>query len=74
MARTSSPPRGQATEKGRSFQFVREVYGELRKATWPSREQATRLTSLVLAISLAIGLALGVVDFIFSQLLRLVFF
>jgi len=50
------------------------VYGELRKATWPSREQATRLTSLVLAISLAIGLALGVVDFIFSQLLRLVFF
>jgi len=48
--------------------FLREVYGELRRAVWPSREEVVRLTALVIALSLAMALFLGVVDFLFSLL------
>ena len=42
--------------------------GELTKVTWPSREDAARLTVLVLAVAAAMGVFLGLWDFAFSQL------
>ena len=47
----------------------RDIVGELRKVTWPTRQEATRLTILVIAVSLAMGLLLGAVDLIFSGLM-----
>ena len=47
----------------------RDIINELRKVTWPTREEATRLTILVIAVSLAMGLLLGIVDLIFSGLM-----
>ncbi len=46
----------------------REVTSELRKVTWPSREEAARLTVMVLLVSTAVGLFLGGVDYVFSAL------
>ena len=52
------------------FQFFREAVGELRKVTWPSREEVIRLTVLVSGMSVAVGAALGSMDFLFTELVR----
>ncbi len=62
---TTSPRRG-------LIQFFGEVVSELKKVTWPSREEAVRLTLLVIAVSAATGFALGLVDILFTRLLDLV--
>ena len=54
------------------FQFFGEVVSELKKVTWPSREEAVRLTLLVIAVSAATGFALGLVDILFTRLLDFV--
>jgi preprotein translocase subunit SecE len=48
------------------FGFFGEVFGEMKKVTWPSREETTRLTILVLSVSIAIGAMLGVLDLLFT--------
>ncbi|MDO8671627.1 MAG: preprotein translocase subunit SecE [Dehalococcoidia bacterium] len=53
-----------------SLKWVREIVSELKKVTWPSREEATNLTTLVLVVSIAVGVFLGSVDYIFSQLIN----
>lgn len=53
------------------FQFFGEVISELKKVTWPTRQETVRLTLLVIAISLAIGGVLGLLDLIFTRLLTL---
>jgi preprotein translocase subunit SecE len=53
------------------FHFFVEVVAELRKAHWPTRQEALRLTGLVLAIIIAVGLILGVLDLAFTRLFLL---
>ena len=50
--------------------FFNDVIGELRKVVWPSREEATRLTVMVLIVATAVGVALGAIDIGFSALIR----
>ena len=64
---------GQVRRRGR-LSFISEIYGELTKVTWPTREQATRLTMLVLAISLTVGLALSLLDLLFREVFDLLLF
>ena len=45
--------------------------GELRKVSWPTRQQAQRLTVIVLVTMLVMALFLGGLDFIFSELITL---
>ena len=42
--------------------YFDEVWSELKKVTWPTREQVRNLTVLVFAISLVIGLYITVLD------------
>lgn len=53
------------------LQFLGEVVSELKKVTWPTRQETTRLTMLVIAIAAAIGAVLGLLDILFSQMLNL---
>jgi preprotein translocase subunit SecE len=46
--------------------FFSEVKSELSKVTWPKKNEVTRLTTVVLLISLIIGLFVGGVDYIFT--------
>jgi preprotein translocase subunit SecE len=50
---------------------VRETRTELRKVVWPTREETTRLTIVVIAISVVIGFILFVSDSIFLALYSL---
>jgi preprotein translocase subunit SecE len=51
--------------------FWRETIGELRKVTWPTPEEAWKMTRLVLIVMIIMALILGVLDFVFSQLITL---
>ena len=42
--------------------FYRETIGELRKVSWPTREEALNLTVLVIIVLIAMALLLGSVD------------
>jgi len=58
--------------RGRGFgQFLVEVRSELRKVVWPTREESTKLTALVVGISMVVGFFLGGVDFLFTKLFEL---
>ena len=52
--------------------FVEESIAELRKVTWPTREQVRNLTVLVFVISAAVGVYIGFFDFLWTQALRIV--
>jgi preprotein translocase subunit SecE len=51
--------------------YFDEVWSELKKVSWPTREQVRNLTVLVFAISFVIGLYITVLDSIFQGLLGL---
>jgi preprotein translocase subunit SecE len=53
--------------------YIKETRGELRQVKWPSRRQTVLFTVFVVVVSLATAVYLGVFDFIFSRVLRLVF-
>ncbi len=47
--------------------FLQETFSELRKSVWPSREEVSRLTVVVIALSIAAGFFLGGLDRIFAE-------
>ncbi len=63
---------GQAKKRSR-FAIVAEVFGELTKVTWPSREDATRLSILVIGVSAVVGLILAAWDLGFSEVVERLF-
>ncbi len=75
MARNPTASRRSDVEAARrrfSFRFVGEVYGELQRVTWPTREETYRLTLMVIAVSAAVGAFLGVVDIGFNRLFDII--
>ncbi|GBD11883.1 Protein translocase subunit SecE [bacterium HR23] len=52
------------------WRFFAETWAELKKVTWPSREDTLRLTIAVIALSAVVGIALGIIDLVFSFLAR----
>ena len=52
--------------------YLRETRAEMAKVTWPERDEALRLTGVVLAVTVAMAAFLGVVDAFFAALFRLV--
>jgi len=55
------------------FAFVRDIIDELRKVVWPTRRDAIRLTIMVIAVCVAVGLFLGALDYGFAELVSKVF-
>jgi preprotein translocase subunit SecE len=47
---------------------AQDIVSELRKVTWPTREETARLTAAVIAVAMTIGLLLGGVDLGFNWL------
>jgi preprotein translocase subunit SecE len=48
--------------------FFGDIASELKKVTWPTREETIRLTVAVIVVSVTIGLLLGGVDIGFNWL------
>jgi preprotein translocase subunit SecE len=56
----------------RLVRYFKETRAELRKVSWPTRKQATNLTLIVLAVTVAMAIFLGAVDLLFVKLLGLI--
>jgi preprotein translocase subunit SecE len=48
--------------------YLNESWAELKKVVWPTRETVIRLTVLVVAVSVAVGIYIFVLDRIFNTL------
>ena len=55
----------------RGREFLSESLFELRKVVWPTRQEATRITLVVLAVVIVISLILAGFDFVISWLVKL---
>jgi preprotein translocase subunit SecE len=53
--------------------FFQESFAELKKVTWPSREEVIASTKVVLVSTVVIAAVLGLVDFVLVKLVDLVF-
>ncbi|WP_330961753.1 preprotein translocase subunit SecE [Photobacterium sp. 53610] len=61
------------TAKGKAaITFARESRMEVRKVVWPTRQEATQTTFIVLAVTVIMALALWGIDGIMVRLVRLV--
>lgn len=73
MARNIGIPRrlgAGATRRALSFRFVGEIVSELRRVTWPTRNETMRLTIMVLAVSGSVGVFLGLADLVLDRLFQ----
>ena len=50
--------------------YLRETSAELKKVTWPTRQDATQLTGLVLVVVLISSAVLGTLDWLFARVVR----
>ena len=50
----------------------RETVGELHKVSWPTSQEAWRLTRIVIVVIILVGIFLGLVDYGLSKLVTLV--
>jgi preprotein translocase subunit SecE len=50
--------------------FFAESRQELRHVNWPTRQEATRLTGIVIGISLTLAVFLGACDYVFTYIIK----
>jgi|WetSurMetagenome_2_1015567.scaffolds.fasta_scaffold1076052_1 preprotein translocase subunit SecE len=48
--------------------FIRESISELKKVSWPSREDTIKLTGVVIIISIIVGIFISGIDALFLRL------
>jgi len=66
-----APEKRQATRQLGIIRYLRETRAELRKVTWPTRDEALRLTYIVLGVTVAFAVFLGMLDWVFTQIFQL---
>jgi preprotein translocase subunit SecE len=52
--------------------YLEEVWSELKKVAWPTRDQVRNLTVLVFAISIVVGVYITLLDTIFRGFITVV--
>jgi len=68
LAKKNQPQTRAVTKLKRSrFAFVRDIIDELKKVTWPTRRDAIRLTLMVIAVCVVVGIFLGAIDLGFTE-------
>jgi preprotein translocase subunit SecE len=67
-------PVAKATAKKENvvIKYLKETRAELKKVNWPSRQEATNLTLIIIIVTTFMALLLGLIDYIFSKLFELI--
>lgn len=52
----------------RTTSFLQETMVELKKTTWPTKQEAWRLTAVVMGVITALGFYMGTLDFLLTKL------
>lgn len=53
-------------------QFFNDVIAEFKRVQWPTREATIKSTSVVVCVSLAVALYLGIVDLGLSDIMQVI--
>lgn len=51
------------------IQYIKEAQVEIKKVTWPTRQQSLQYTAIVIIISVAATIILGGLDLLFNYIL-----
>lgn len=58
---------GTTREENAIVRYFKETRAELRKVTWPTRDETKNLTTIIVIVTVAMAIFLGLLDFIFQQ-------
>ena len=53
-------------------QFFKDVIAEFKRVQWPTRDATIKSTSVVVCVSLAVALYLGIVDLGLSDIMQMI--
>jgi len=59
-------------KKNRMAEYFKEVRAEIRKVTWPARDEVTRMSAIVMLVLLVSSVFMAIVDYGFSWVMRLI--
>jgi len=62
-----------AVKSARAWEFSNDVVNELKKVTWPEKQQLQRSTVVVIVTTLVIAFILGLFDFVWGELTGLIY-
>ena len=65
-AKTQDKAEKKSEKKPRRKSYWKGLKAEFKKIVWPDRETVTKQTIVVLLVSLALGIIIGVMDMIFK--------
>ncbi len=52
--------------------FASDIIDELKKVSWPTKAETVRLTTIVIIVSLIIGLYVGIIDILLAKGLEVI--
>ena len=58
-------------KENRIIRYFKQTRAELKKVTWPTREEAIRLTGIVLAVTVVMAVFLGLLDYLLTTVFAL---
>ena len=50
--------------------YFQDAIAELHQVRWPTRQQAIRLSVIVIIFTFAVSVAFGAIDFVLSQIVK----
>jgi preprotein translocase subunit SecE len=54
---------------GRARQFLVGVREEMKKVTWPTREELVKATRMIVILSIVLGITIGLMDYLLQLIL-----
>jgi len=73
MAKTSKEKDANPGIVNRSKAFIQDVKAEMDKVTWPTREDLKASTTVVMLFLLLLAFTIGVLDFVFLNVVNIMF-
>jgi preprotein translocase subunit SecE len=61
-----------AKKENAIIKYFKETRAELRKVSWPNRQEALNLTLIVVAFTVFMAALLGIIDYIFALVFGLI--
>ena len=62
----------QAARRFFSLSIIGDVIAELNRVTWPTRDETTRLSIMVITVAVIVGIFLGIIDLGFSSVFNFI--
>ena len=54
---------------GRTRQFLVGVREEMKKVTWPTRDELVKATRMIVVLSIVLGITIGLMDYVLQTIL-----